>query len=90
MANPFERVRFIHFISIFSLYNVTYIYIQYIYIYTVSIYIYTIVIFGQHHVLYPCLDPAKAAGRTFLAAGIAHLARPALCLRGDVWLDGEQ
>ena len=30
MANPFERVRFIHFISIFSLYNV--IYIQYIYI----------------------------------------------------------
>ena len=35
------------------------------------------------------MDPAKAAGRTFLAAGIAHLARPALCLRGDVWLDGD-
>ena len=32
----------------------------------------------------------KQLAATFLAAGIAHLARPALCLRGDVWLDGEQ
>ena len=54
----------------------------------IYIYLFTICIFGQHHVLCPCLDPARAAGHSFFVAGIAHLARPALCLRGDVWLDG--